>query len=228
MKKLLFLVMAVALVAFAVPALADNWIDGGGGAVNNNMVGSTATDDSVNKGSVDSLAVAGTYNLGSQNVIGSNNIVTDEDFTVKGYGEFVSDSTTNSTTFSGNNAQIGIAATGSLNNNNVYVGNMDTAWQNQYQYTHQYDHQLDFSLTFEAAAGVTPYMPISNVHLAQSNTGIKTGDGAGAVGSTAVGVQANFGPGSNVSGMVGVSQNLGGVAQNQAGANVVSAFSAAP
>lgn len=111
--------------------------------------------------------------------------------------------------------------TDSLNNNNVYLGDMTNAWQNQYQYTHQFDHQINFDSAFQGARDVTVMMPISNIHLQQSNTGVTVGAQAGAVANGTA--QMNLTE-STLNGMVGLNLNLGGAATNQLNLNVVTAF----
>lgn len=109
----------------------------------------------------------------------------------------------------------------SLNNNTLYNGDMTNAWQNQYQYTHQYDHQMNFENTFQGAENTTVMMPISNIHLQQSNTGISTGAMAGAVGDGKGNINLRD---ASVNGMVGINLNMGGAATNQLNLNVVTAF----
>jgi hypothetical protein len=109
----------------------------------------------------------------------------------------------------------------SLNNNTLYNGDMTNAWQNQYQYTHQYDHQMNFENTFQGATDTTVMMPISNIHLQQSNTGISAGAAAGAVGDGKGNINLRE---ASVNGMVGINLNLGGAATNQLNLNVVTAF----
>uniref|UniRef100_A0A7V4LD93 Uncharacterized protein n=1 Tax=Desulfobacca acetoxidans TaxID=60893 RepID=A0A7V4LD93_9BACT len=109
----------------------------------------------------------------------------------------------------------------SLNNNTLYNGDMTNAWQNQYQYTHQYDHQMNFENTFQGAENTTVMMPISNIHLQQSNTGISTGAMAGAVGNGKGNINLSE---ASVNGMVGINLNMGGAATNQLNLNVVTAF----
>jgi hypothetical protein len=83
---------------------------------------------------------------------------------------------------------------------------------------------VDFSQAFQNTTDCNFFIPINPVHLSQSNTGLTGGDFAGAV----VGPSSNAfnAGGGSIQGMFGVSLNTGGVAQNQAAANVVTAFSA--
>lgn len=225
MKKLFVFMITLALVALALPALADDYINGGGGGAYNNMVGDDATDNSINKGANGSTAVGAgaTANLYSDNDVLSGNTanLSDEswDITVK------TNFKNNDTTVAGSNNTLGVSltVTDSLNGNNVYVGSMTQAWQNQHQYEHQFDHQVYFPTTFQNAADLTAFMPISNVHMQQSNTGVTTGANAGSVSQGVVqfGVETT-----TMSGMFVTNQNMGGVGTNQTMVNVVTAFSA--
>uniref|UniRef100_A0A7V4G9B4 Uncharacterized protein n=1 Tax=Desulfobacca acetoxidans TaxID=60893 RepID=A0A7V4G9B4_9BACT len=230
MKKLLVLLMALAVLAFALPAFAndDNDIYKNDQALGNS-VGDNNTNNqyqNANFGDRDAGLINKSRITYQNNDAGN---VDDSDYssarfmnksrlTISGVGN--NNSIGNRTLYLG----VDLTATNSLNNNTVYGGDMEFAFQYQYQYAHQYDHQMAFGSAFQDTENCNFYIPIQPVHLSQSNTGITGGDYAGAV----VGPSSNAfnSTGSSFQGMVGVSLNTGGVAQNQAAANVVTAFRA--
>lgn len=259
MKKLLFLMAALVVVAFALPALAqnaivnsndinnngaavgnsqgeaitnagqfagaqwgDNYTGGGinGSTVNVNGNGSwNNIDNSGGAGTAVNKSNIGLFGNGSLNTLdvsgGPNTLLNGSTVYVSGVGNF---NAINNQAY-----KFDITATNSLNDNNFYQGPMTSAWQYQYYATHQYEHTIFFDKTFQGATDVVAFMPINPVHLAQSNTGINAGENAGA--ATATTNAAFNASNSKITGMFGANMNMGGIAQNQGGLNVVTAFS---
>jgi hypothetical protein len=232
MKKMLFLVMALVVVAFALPALAqsvnDNDIYENTNA-NGNAIGYRSTNNQYQNANFGDISKAP---VNKSNISINNNGAGNSDNSDNSYATFMNKSSL-SIDGVGNNNQVGnqdfylgvdLTAVNSANNNTVYAGNMMVAFQNQYQFTHQFDHQMAFGAAFQETENCNFFIPIQPIHLSQTNTGITAGNGAGAV----VGISSNAfnAGGGSIQGMFGTSLNLGGIAQNQAAANVVTAFSA--
>lgn len=233
MKKLLVLAMALVLVAFALPAFAqvqsNDINDNGAAAGNTQGYNNNNTNQFLNANAGDQYTGGG-VNGGSVTVndnFSRNTVDTSIGLLLNKSAVTVTGSF-NETNVTANAATISITATDSLNGNTVYVGPMNLAWQYQYAYTHQFDHQMNFPTTFQDSTDAAIYMPINPVHLSQSNTGITAGVGAGAcVGGALGGSGVAFNAtGADISGMFLGGLNAGGVAHNQAAANVVTAFSA--
>jgi len=253
MKKLLVFAMALALVALALPAFAevsDNDINGNAGAIGNtqgvgnnqnNQFNGAVFGDKYDGGAVNGTTFNVNNNGAGNNIDNSQSVFmnkstldisgngSNNDIDNSGAGSFLNKSAvvvagTGNDNWIGNQAYfINLQATDSVNNNVLYLGSTEHAWQNQYQNTHQFDHQLNFPTTFQDSTDAAIFMPINPVHLSQNNTGMNVGDYAGAaLAASAVGFNAT---GANISGMYLGSANTGGVAQNQAAANVVTAFS---
>uniref|UniRef100_A0A7V4G994 Secreted protein n=1 Tax=Desulfobacca acetoxidans TaxID=60893 RepID=A0A7V4G994_9BACT len=229
MKKLFVLIMALVLVALALPALAQNDHNDiyENGAANGNVIGDNNTNNQFQNANYGDRDLGLLMNKSTLTISGngSNNEDTSDHSSA-----FINKSTISvSNSLTGNQANnldatasIHAHLNNSLNGNTLYFGPMDNAWQFSNQYEHQYDHQMAFGSAFNGAENTTFFIPISNYHMEQANTNISVGNFAGqANGANLINMNS-----AQVSGMFTLTANIGGVGTNQTVLNAVTAFAA--